>query len=451
MEGKICVAQPHTRVQKVARCYVCVGLPFGFGHYRGAHKTGPYQDDPVGSFPILFDYELTSAHGKLAGSALWRMQTVLRHHDRVRGIAFAGGASDVSCYNFNKFFKATSCSFPMLEILVLHFVVGYETLIPKTFLGGPDLSDLHLRHLESICDSFPSISRLLSSASSSNLTDLLIDIAVVSARDTSLLACLQRMSGLRSLSLSMTSSPPPLILPLSQPPRLSISKDIVPLSKLSRFCYVGPRKFLDDLVVGLSAPSLRDVNIEFREANHYFAIQSSPSVHLPRFFNEIEEHYYAIHVDLLEDPIIQEWVFRLSLLTQSECIGHCKPRFELGPYRSRSPESIMRMSVTLSTKLTTVEELRVTFDSLKTAPGDTRIPWHRFYLQFPGVKALRTDGIKNIDFISRTLVHQAYRELNNLPLPSLEEIDLGTMPFYESQRKSQLAAFQPVVGRVVYE
>ena len=415
-------------------------LSFTVGPIKPAHLKTILS----GHIPIILDYELTPEHGKLAGSALWRMQTVLRHHDRVRGITFASGASDASWYNFKTFFKATNCSFPMLESLVLHFVVGQETIIPETFLGGPNLSNLHLRRLELICASFPSISRLLSSASFSNINDLLIDTAVVSAHDTSLLACLQRMSCLRSLSLSITSGR--FALPLSQQLRLLISKDIVPLSKLSRFCYIGPSKFLDDLAARLSAPSLRDVNIELREESHFFAVQPFPtSVHLPRFFNEIEEEYYAIHVDLLEDPRLQEWVFRLSLLTQSECIGHCKPRFELGPYQSRSPESIMGMSVTLSTKLTNVEELRVTFDSLKTAPGDTIFPWHRFYLQFPGVKALRTDGIKNIDFILRTFVRQAYREPNNPLLPSLEEVDLGTMPHYESQRKSQLAAFQPFV------
>ena len=62
----------------------------------------------------------------------------------------------------------------------------------------------------------------------------------------------------------------------------------------------------------------------------------------------------------------------------------------------------MRMSGALSTRLTTVEVLKVTFD--KTAMADTtwvkEILWRGFYQQFPSVKVLRTEGANNADYIA---------------------------------------------------
>ena len=396
-----------------------------------------------GPFPIHLDYELVPEDGNITRSSVWRMRTVLRLRDRVRGIAFkfAGGASKASLDNFKKFFKATNCSFPVLESLVLHFSAGYEPTIPETFLRGSDLSDLHLRRLELVGVSFPSISKFLLSATSPNLTDLLIDTALKSPVGTSLLSCLKGMPCLRSLGLFISSSPYFSSQGPSPQPATRCLKRAALLSKLTRFCYVGSSVFLNALAAGLSAPSLRDVNIEFRDNT---IPSRSLVVHLPRFFNEIEEHYHAVYVAIVEEVGLWKWVFRLSLLTQPEYIGHCKPRFELGPYSSRSPESITRLIDTLSTRLTTVEALRVSFDS--TVTQSTRIPWRRFYQQFPGVKALQPEGTNSTQSIVLTLLHQVPGEPNDLPLlPSLEEIDLGTAPVYESQRKSQLALLKPFV------
>ena len=390
-----------------------------------------------GPFPFLLDYKLMPAQ-KITASALWRMRTVLKHHDRVRGIAFACDP-EAAAGRVDKFFKAANCSFPVLESLVIHFTVGHPE-IPETFLRGPDLSSLHLRRLELICASFSSISKFLSSTSPS-LTNLLINIAPISSAST-LLACLQGMSCLRSLDLSISSSSQPINYPPTS--SHSIPKATVSLSRLTRFCYSGHSVLLNAIVAGISAPSLRDVSIEFHDLillSHY-AIPSIV-VHFFRFFSEVEEDYHTLHLDFLEDTRMLEWDFRLSLFTHSESIGRCKPRFELGPCLSRSSETIIRMSDVLSTKLTTVEELRVTFGSMKPADEGTRIPWHDFYRKLPGVKTLRTEESKSSYFIARTLLNQE----PNLPFfPSLEEIDLGTTPFYESQRISQLAAFQPFVN-----
>ncbi|KAF8477655.1 hypothetical protein DFH94DRAFT_846052 [Russula ochroleuca] len=232
------------------------------------------------------------------------------------------------------------------------------------------------------------------------------------------------MPCLHSLDLSLIFDP---VDSPSQPPT---TKDIVSLSKLTRFRYIGTSIVLDTLAAGLSAPSLRDVKIKFVDAIR------PPIVHLPRFINEIEERYKTVYAAFLE------WEFHLTLQDQSEFISHCEPRFELDS-PNRSPESLIQMSCVLSTRLADVEDLRITFD---TTTDEEDIPWRKFYHQFPSVKVLRTEGAKSICCIARTL-HQNYEEPDDLAFfPALEEIDLGKNPFYESRRGPQLAAFEPFVS-----
>lgn len=384
--------------------------------FVGPKKPGHIERILLGPFLILLDYKRMFEDITLC--ALWRMHSALEYHDRVREISF-GGTSDW----FDEFFGATNCPFPELESLVLRSGYGEEMEIPDTFLGGPDLSDLHLRRLSLYGVSLASTSGVLSSATS--LTDLFLrtNSAFSPSAETSLLTCLQNMRCLHSLDLSL------LFSPLDSPSHPPTPKDIIPLPKLTRFSYVGPSIFLDALVAGLSAPSLRGVNIKFVDAIW------PPIVHLPRFINEIEERYHTVYVAFLELDIC------LSLQDQSEFIGDCDPCLELGS--SMRSESLMRMSCALSTRLANVEELHVTFD---TTADEDDIPWRKFYHQFPSVKMLRTEGAKSIYCIARTL-HQNHEEPDNLTFfPALEEIDLGKKPFYNSRRRPQLAAFEPFVS-----
>jgi hypothetical protein len=188
---------------------------------------------------------------------------------------------------------------------------------------------------------------------------------------------------------------------------------------------------LEALVAGLSAPSLLDVEIGFLDLNLRTIVQ------LPRFINEIEEHYHTFYLIIGIGNI-----FRFSLLTKSEYMNHCKPRFNLGPILRCSPESIMLLSAALSTKLATVEVLRVTFEN------ENLVPWRRFYQQFPSVKALRTVDTNNA-CIARTLLQGHEDPDGDLPfLPSLEEIGLGKNPLltHESEHGRELAAFQPFIS-----
>ena len=162
-------------------------------------------------------------------------------------------------------------------------------------------------------------------------------------------------------------------------------------------------------MAGLSAPSLRDVNFRFYNKN------SSLFVHLPRFINEMEERYHAIHL------VFERCYPHLLLLTQSEFDGHSKPGFKFGPVVWPYLESIISA---LSTRLPTVEEFRVTF-------GETDVeywkftPLHSFLRHLPSVKAFRTEGKSSSLFIAGTLFEHHEGPDDNLTLlPGLEEVEL---------------------------
>jgi hypothetical protein len=362
----------------------------------GPEKPGHIKTILSGPFPIFLNY-MCMKHKDITGSALWRMRAALKHHrDRVREIDFSGTQA-----NFDKFFEVTNCAFPVLESLFLQFIVRRfkyedELKLPDTFLRGPDLSALHLRRLKVYEVTLASISRFLLSATAlTDLSLLILDTAFSPSPETSLLACIQGMPCLRSLDLFISSggepqSPPKDIVPLLN----------VPLSNLTLFRFGENSVFLDALVAGISAPSLRVVEIEL-------LVIQPPILHLPRFINEIEEYYHAVHVTF------QESEFCLSLLTQSEHTSHCELCINLRA--GRHPlDSVMQMSSALSTKLAAVEELRVTINKTESF-----FSWGWFYHHCPSVKVLRTGGIRN-NLVARTL-HQVHGEPDDLAfLPALE-------------------------------
>jgi hypothetical protein len=395
------------------------------GVFVGPEKPGHINTVLSGPWPIFIDYRGIS--GDITGSALWRMRTVLmHHHDRVRKISFEG-----TWANFDKFFKVTNCPFPFLESLAISFKDGYEPKIPDTFLRGPDLSDLHLRHLV-LTGSIPlaSISGFLLSATSlTNVFLIFDDTAFGPSSETTLLTCLQGMTCLHRLHLMTTLLHPPSLDSPSQP---STTKNIVALSKLTYFFYSGPSVLLDALIAGISASSLRDVNFQFSD------MTLPLTVHLPRFINEIEDHYRAIHM------AFQGCMFQLSLI-QSENIGHCHLRFMLGLGVLYSQEAMVSITGALSAKLITVEELHVILDRIDVNVSEDFILWRGFFQQFPNVKALRTEGGNN-DCIAGILFqdHQGSDDV----FAALEEIELSNDPSLtdESQRGPELAVIDSFVS-----
>ena len=388
----------------------------------GPVKPGHIKTILSSPLPISIDYRFM--YKGITASAIWRMRAALKH--RVRNIAFSGASAD-----FDRLFKDTKCSFPELESLLLEFDYACELNVLDAVQGPgpyPRLRRLRLESLNGPGVSLASISGILSSATA--LTDLFLHINTTScsSAETLLLACLQGMPRLCILHLSLPHNS------TSQPSDPSTPQNIVPLSKLTCFLFVGNSLFLDALAAGLSTPSLQDVDFEF-----YNDIWP-PITHLPRFIDEIKEHYHVVHVAL------QDWHFHLSLLTQSEYNGHCKPRFKFGPVLTPYSQSIMQISSALSTRLTTVAVLRVTFDETDTNVWENVISWRRFLQQFSSVKTLCTEGPENTRCITRTLCQNIGEPEDLAFLPALEEIDLGKDPLNESQRKFRLATFQPFVS-----
>ena len=398
--------------------------------------VGPKKPDHIetlGPWPIFIDYESTSSN--ITGSGHWRMLDILRHHDRVREIAFAGWFDDL-----DKFITMTNCPFPMLEGLHFYFMTGGEFKLPDTFLRGPDLSILHLRRLTLVDVTLASISRFLSSATALTKLELVlhIDSGFGPSQEMTLLTCLRGMPSLHRLDLSIIfkfSISPNLMRSIT--PQPSPRKEIGLLSKLNRFHYVGPCVLLDALLAGLSAPSLRDFDINL--------IHEIPAiVHLPRFINEIEEHYSAAQVALGERQS------RLLLLTHVEYVSRGRPDFSFTrrslPNESPEPiESIMRMSEVLFTRLVTVEELRVSL----IAVWVDNIPWRRFLQRFTNLKVLRIGGAKHncIAAIARSLLQDYEGPDDYLAfLPSLEVIEIEKSSIFEARRGPELAAFGPFLS-----
>jgi hypothetical protein len=382
-----------------------------------------------GLLPIFINYFVGE---KITASALGRMRTALEQHDRVRELSFM--VHGTSAW-FDGFFRNTIYPFPVLESLALCSISASEEMkLPNTFLGGPDLSNLHLQHLRLAGFSLTSTSTLLSSLSTLTTLDLAIDTAFGITPETSLLACLQVMPCLCRIDLVTSGL-------LKSPPPPSALNDIVPLLKLTYFRYVGHSVFLDAIAAGLSAPFLQDLRMVFRDEISF------PIVHLPRFISETGVHYHAVHV------ILGDWTLRVWSYTQSEYTrqrSHCSwLSFKLPEVLTQSTELIMQMSDLLSTKFSTVEELRVVFGIGMMAAED-HIPWCRFYQQFPSIKVFQAGGI-NYDSIARTLLQDHLKHV--AIFPALEEIELvgegiewSSDSGAASRSGSGLAAFEPFIS-----
>ena len=370
--------------------------------------------------------------GDITASALWRMRSALKHAGGVREIAFSGTSN-----NFDRIFKETKCAFPNLETLHLDFGRGRQKLLNPELLDfflGPDLSNPHLRSLRLCGVSLASISGFLLSATSLTGVTLRISTSFAPSFERFFLAHFQGLTCLRSLDLTVVPRLPHFE---SEPPSQPSAPKGVPLSKLTYFRYFGPSGFLNALVAGISASSLRDVRIQFDGAIR------PPIMHLPQFINEIQKTYHAVHVDFK----FRKYVFRLSLLTRPEYVSHCNPRLILDS-RNCSPESIIQMSAALSVKLTTVEYLHVNFDSTPAVVWENSMLWRRFYQQFPSVKVLRTEGANNTFRLARTLPQDYGEPLDLAFLPALKEIDLGKKPLtYRGQWDDYpLSTFQKFVS-----
>jgi hypothetical protein len=389
----------------------------------GPQKPGHIKTILSSPLPISIDYRCWFV--EITGSALWRMRAALRHRDRVREIFFEGRG-----VSFGNFIRATNYDFPTLESLSLRSPHGHEPDIPATFLRGPDQSDLRLRRLTLFRASLASVSGLLLAATA--LTDLTLDVCSYAAvfdssQGSFLLACLQGMQCLRSIVLTTPNDPRDSQSQHSNP------KDIVPLSKLTRFHYSGSTIFLNNFMSRLSAPSLQD-------ASFVHCIRF-PLLYLSRVIDDVTEEFRSVSVTFgIEN-------FRISSSTHSGKIDYFKPSFRFNV--NCFPDSIKSINSTPSKKLAMAEELALIFPSSNITQWERVFSLREFLRQFHNVRVLRVNP-----FVREVgLYLQQDDGDGETTLPVLEEIELSISHLagysdeeYQRRAAEALAAFDSFVS-----
>ena len=374
-----------------------------------------------GHLPIAIDY--WGRPNSDSASALWRKHTALSHRDRVREIAV-----EVPSFVLGEFIRATNHHFPALEKLVIVFPEDHKLEIPTTFLRGPDQSSLPLRHVRLYRAPLASASVLLLSATT--LTDLTLLInsnpAVFDPSQGSLLlSCLQGMQSLRRLDLITPD------IPQDSQSQHSTPKDIVPLLKLTRFHYCGRTIFLENLMSGLSAPSLK--------AACFSMLCRNPLLCLSRVIDDVREEFRSIRVTF------NGKYFGISASTQSGKINDFQPPFRLSI--DSVPHSIKSINGTASTKLAMAEELTLSLPSASITTWEHVFSLRKFLRQFRSVRVLRV-----VPFEREVGLYLQQNEGEAI-LPVLEEIELSVVRLKshsdeEHQRRvaQALAAFEPLVS-----
>ena len=391
----------------------------------GPKRPGNIKTILSGHLPIIIDYWHLHGPKDASHSALWRMRAALKHRDRVREISLQGRGNF-----FRKFIRATSYHFPALESLIISFRYGLrEPDIPATFLRGPGQSDLpvSLRSLELDGASLASISGLLSTLSATALTDLKLTFTshFDSSQGSSFLAWLQGMQCLRSLCLV---TPNRLRDYQSQH---STPKDIVPLSNLTYFRYSGSTAFLNDLMSGLSTPSLQDARFK--------PCFKSPFLYLSWAIDDVREEFSSVRVTFVQG---QDIGFRFLASSHSEKIDRIKPSFTLNVH---CLQNLIDDGSRPSTKLAMTEELTLIFPLQHITPWRNVSSLREFLRQFCSAKVLRVNR-----FLQEVGL---YLQQDEGIMPVLEEIEVSISRFtddsdeeYQRRAAFTLAAFEPLVS-----
>jgi hypothetical protein len=289
-------------------------------------------------FPILVDYRTSSWTRKEEDLAL----AALRPRNRVRGIALRG---PYASEDMAKLFRSLSRPFPELESVDISPGGDELRILPTDFLSGsvPSLRRLTVREAVPGC-----LSPLLSLPFIKGLVEITLTLNTQYGSQLELLPILQRMSCLRRLELYLNYSPYPLELYFDPDPPASTSAEVVdPLPKLTHLIFRGHRPHLQELVVGLVAPSLQHLDAELSGPSE----SAFPIPHLCKFICNSKFQFTAIR-----------WVFSGSKIqfhagTSSESIDYV-------PFRIIIPEpvSLEQTGKELSEPFSTVEEITITSD-----------------------------------------------------------------------------------------
>jgi hypothetical protein len=223
---------------------------------------------------INYDYYRSVCKTPMTAKDTSRMHAALKRPDRIRGIVIAGPMA-----NLDRFFKATKSPLPALESLELRSTHHTDLAVPATFLEG---LNLHLRTLKLNHISLQSILQLVSFATV--LTYLSLEIYTYAGQPpviSPLLSHFQGMLCLRRLDLVVNSH-------IDNPTQPTEHKKDFTLSKLGFFHYRGHSAYLDTFVAGVSAPSLRKIDVRLSD------ITPPPIPHLSPFIKDVVEDCHVV-------------------------------------------------------------------------------------------------------------------------------------------------------------
>jgi hypothetical protein len=307
-----------------------------------------------------------------------------------------------------KLVRAMSHPFPELESLEIHSLDS--VILPATFLSGSAPS---LRRL--------TLSRVLSSSLSLplSLSTGLVELALYEydpLPEASLFENLQCMSCLRRLDLELnyysmadSSLPPP-----------TSAGDIINLSKLTDLIYIGPDRYLQTLVIRLTAPSLQHLDVEIRASGPF----SIP--HIGKFICGTK--YLSIASRLGHMP----WTRTFSAET-------CSRSDSAQQFRIVIPDtaSLGEIGNMLSGSLSTVEELVV--ESIPKRDNQ----WWGFFHHIQRVKTVQVSSGVALDFVHS---FELNGDLQVLPALERVKVDLPIRSYMMGRYSDIREAFGSLVA-----
>ena len=203
--------------------------------------------------PFLYRYAIQNVDNIVA---------VLKHRNRVCRIHIM----DMSSSHFKTVLAAMQEPFPELTSLILWTDEKTMTVLPDMFLGG---SAHRLRFLDLVGIPFPGLPNLLLSAT--HLTYLRLNDIPHSGyfKPEAMTTALSALTSLRDLYLGFYS---PLSLP-DRATRLQPSLERFVLPVLTEFGFKGVSEYLEDLVVRIDAPLLKNLDITFFNQTLFYTPQ----------------------------------------------------------------------------------------------------------------------------------------------------------------------------------
>jgi hypothetical protein len=313
-----------------------------------------------------------------------------------------------------------------------------------------------LRHLKVVGARLASLPPLLSATT--GLVDLTLCVKIYPQSGVSLLVLVQHLLRLRHLRLFVPDRPPSARA--IQVPHVK-TKDVVSLVELTYFHFNGHPAPVEEVVVGLATPFLREVHIRLHLHN------SIPDFHVPHLSKFIRNAGIIFRAAQFK---LRGTNCNIFLRTHSHFVGD--PSFNI---IGNEPTSMPRIGNALSMILDTVEDIVLAFlDLYSGSLGADLAQWRGFFRALQNLKVLRVqhgleeeianlirqchDPTTDILAVPEGEVDLEAAISSDVPinssqssfLPSLEGIEIytksATTPISESERASALEPFDAFVA-----